>query len=247
MRIATFNIHKGIGGVDRHYRPDRLINLLRHLEADVLLLQEVDHGARRTDYHHQSRIIADAVGMPHVAVGLNHKLRGPGAYGNVTISRHPIISSGNIDLSRPLKKKRGALYTQIDLPGLGPTHVYNFHLGLIHFERVSQVRQILSLPALAEDPASPAIIAGDSNDWRGRLCRKWFEPQGFVEAGQTLLGQRHRTFPAFRPLFSLDRVYYRNIAARQLVDVDHNDLLHASDHRPVLVEFSSPQSETTPE
>ena len=44
-RLLTWNIHKGIGGIDRRYRPDRIVEVIRHYEPDVVLLQEVDEGA----------------------------------------------------------------------------------------------------------------------------------------------------------------------------------------------------------
>ena len=59
MRILTFNIHKGIGGLDRRYEIDRVIDLLSSFDADLLLLQEVDHGARRSGYHNQAELIAN--------------------------------------------------------------------------------------------------------------------------------------------------------------------------------------------
>jgi endonuclease/exonuclease/phosphatase family metal-dependent hydrolase len=39
LRLVTYNIHKGIGGVDRRYRPERVIETVRHCEPDVVLLQ----------------------------------------------------------------------------------------------------------------------------------------------------------------------------------------------------------------
>ena len=44
LRVVSYNIHKCIGGVDRRYEPERTAEVLRKLEADVLLLQEVDAG-----------------------------------------------------------------------------------------------------------------------------------------------------------------------------------------------------------
>ncbi len=39
LRLMTYNIHKGIGGVDRRYRLERIIETLALLELDIVLLQ----------------------------------------------------------------------------------------------------------------------------------------------------------------------------------------------------------------
>lgn len=237
MRVLTYNIHKGIGGVDRAYDLDRIIAILKHCRADVAMLQEVDHGARRSRYHHQSQVLAEALDMPYVSVGINHRLRRRGAYGNVTLSHWPIVGEFNLDLTLPMKKRRGALYTRIDTPDLGPVDVFNFHLGLVHVERVRQVQRILESPCICEAPHQPAIIAGDSNDWRGRICERIMSPQGFAEVGVDLNGKRTATFPAFRPMLSLDRIYYRHLQPQSLLDLEHEFIGHASDHRPLVVDF----------
>ena len=44
LRVLTYNIHRAIG-VDRRFRPERIVKILAHHDADVILLQEVDEGA----------------------------------------------------------------------------------------------------------------------------------------------------------------------------------------------------------
>ena len=67
FRIVTYNIHKGIGGRDRRYRPERIIETLAHLEPAIAFLQEVDEHVPRSGYHHQAKMLAEALGMPHMA------------------------------------------------------------------------------------------------------------------------------------------------------------------------------------
>lgn len=38
LRVLSYNIHKGIGGLDRRYRPDRVQDVLEHYAADIVLL-----------------------------------------------------------------------------------------------------------------------------------------------------------------------------------------------------------------
>src|SRR5690606_20504229 len=107
------------------------------------------------------------------------------------------------NLTFRFKKRRGALYTAIDLPDGCPMHTFNFHLGLAHFERVSQIKRILDAPAICDGHEEPVILGGDSNDWQGRLCRKLLKPRGFVEVGASIIGKRTPTFPAYRPVLPL--------------------------------------------
>ena len=58
FRLMTYNIHKGIGGVDRRYRPDRIIETIAHCSPDIVLLQEVDDGVPRSRYHKQVDLLA---------------------------------------------------------------------------------------------------------------------------------------------------------------------------------------------
>ncbi|MHC4932056.1 MAG: endonuclease/exonuclease/phosphatase family protein, partial [Planctomycetota bacterium] len=80
IRVLTWNIHKGIGGVDRRYRPERVIEVIRHYDPDVVLLQEVDEGVRRSRFDRQVDLIGDALDMRNRAYGPNVKVR-KGRYG----------------------------------------------------------------------------------------------------------------------------------------------------------------------
>ena len=55
FRVVSYNIHKGIGGVDRRYRLDRIIETLGHLEADIVCLHEVDDGVPRSNHDQQAQ------------------------------------------------------------------------------------------------------------------------------------------------------------------------------------------------
>jgi len=47
LRVLSYNIHRAIG-IDRLFRPARIAKVLRHHEADLVLLQEVDVGVPRS-------------------------------------------------------------------------------------------------------------------------------------------------------------------------------------------------------
>ena len=105
LRLMTYNIHKGIGGIDRRYRPDRIMETVRHYEPDVVLLQEVDEGTPRSHHHRQVDLLGDALEMPYRVYQPNVRLK-VGQYGNAILSRHPLTDMQDLDLTIPLKKRR---------------------------------------------------------------------------------------------------------------------------------------------
>ena len=63
FRLLTYNIHKGIGGVDRRYCPERIVETIEHYAPDIALLQEVDDGVPRSEHHHQVEMMALGMGI----------------------------------------------------------------------------------------------------------------------------------------------------------------------------------------
>ena len=63
FRILSYNIHKGIGGVDRRYCPERIVETIEHYSPDIALLQEVDEGVPRSESHCQVEMMALAMGV----------------------------------------------------------------------------------------------------------------------------------------------------------------------------------------
>ena len=113
FRVLTYNIHRAIG-VDRRFRPERIVRILANHAADLVLLQEVDEGVPRSREMDLARELAQARGYPHLAVGHNVTLR-KGRYGNATLSRHRILRERNIDLTIGLWRRRGCQHTAIAL------------------------------------------------------------------------------------------------------------------------------------
>jgi endonuclease/exonuclease/phosphatase family metal-dependent hydrolase len=74
FRILTYNIHRAIG-VDRRFRPERIVEIIGAHKADIVLLQEVDEGAPRSRELDLARELASELGFPHHAVGHNVTLR----------------------------------------------------------------------------------------------------------------------------------------------------------------------------
>jgi endonuclease/exonuclease/phosphatase family metal-dependent hydrolase len=237
FRLVTYNIHKGIGGGDRRYRPERIAKVLAHLAPDVVFLQEVDDGVPRSRHHCQAEMLREALQLPHSASQQNVRLK-QGTYGNTILSRFPLTEVEDCDLSIPLKKRRRALLARCRLDLGEHTRsllLANTHLGLAGPERTMQLRKLLRHHLLAAaHQHTPIVIGGDFNDVWGRLGRRILEPAGYHLAGGLM-----RTFPALLPLRPLDRVYYRGPLTVDHAFASHTQIARqASDHLPLAVEFT---------
>lgn len=245
FRVMTYNTHRAIG-VDRRFRPERLVEIIASHDPDLVLLQEVDDGAPRSHGMDLARVLAGALRYPFVAVGHNVALR-KGRYGNATLSRFPILRERNIDLTIGRSKRRGCQHTEISLAGpAGRRHlvdVFNVHLGLSSRQRDLQVallarsRELASLP-----PEAACLLGGDFNDWRSQLKPYLTEELRFRSATERFPGSGRTasiaTFPSFFPQAPLDRLYFRGPVS--LLSVKRCRLRIsriASDHLPVIADF----------
>ncbi|HEV2579129.1 MAG TPA: endonuclease/exonuclease/phosphatase family protein [Acidobacteriaceae bacterium] len=234
LRIATYNIHK-CRGLDGRTSPARIISVLEPLDADILCLQEVVN-APGTRLYDQAGEISRALAAYIPCFGANRPLHG-GTYGNLTLSRLPIRTSHNHDLTSR-REERGALQTDIEL---GPhlLHLFNVHLGTGLYERRRQARVLLGEKILGHPELKPPrLVVGDLNEWtRGlttRLLRNSFQT----------FSPRHTlrvpaTFPGLLPLVTLDHCYYE--APLELIEshlVRTPTALVASDHLPLVADFT---------
>lgn len=241
IRIVTYNIHRAIG-VDRRFRPERVVAVLHHYDPDVVLLQEVDDGAPRSRELDLAKELAVALGFPHFAVGHNVSLR-KGRYGNATLSRFPILRERNIDLTIGIRKRRGCQHTSLVI-GEGRPHleVFNLHLGLSARERHRQIDLLTRCNELAGvDGQTPVLVGGDFNDWRSLLRPTFTNGLGFhsvTESRRFGVELAMPTYPSFSPQGALDRIYYRGPI--ELLSIRRCRLQVsrvASDHLPLIADF----------
>lgn len=241
FRVVSYNIHRAIG-LDRRFRPDRIIRILEHHDADIVLLQEVDEGAPRSRELDLARELAVALGYPYYAVGHNVTLR-KGRYGNATLTRFPILRERNIDLTIGNRKRRGCQHTTLDLSDAGTRaerlEVFNLHLGLSARERERQVGLLVrSGEFQALEGSKPCLVGGDFNDWRSRLRPIFTEGLCFDLATAHSNGRAIATHPAFSPQSGLDRLYVRgglrsHGARRCRLQLSRM----ASDHLPIIADL----------
>jgi endonuclease/exonuclease/phosphatase family metal-dependent hydrolase len=235
MRLLSYNIHKGIGGRDRKYRLERIIGVIRQEEPDLICLQEVDTGALRTRHDDQPRLLAEELQAVEHLYQLNVRAGGGGGYGNLVLSRWPVKRSHQVSLRLKRRKPRGAQLAVVETPE-GPMHLVHWHLGLAERERRWQVKHLLQNEVFCELAHLPTLIVGDFNDWLNTLARWSFARHGFAQV--TAPRRRFRSFPAFLPMISLDKVFVRGTFESCQARVVRSRLAReASDHLPVVVDF----------
>ena len=244
LRVMSYNIHRAIG-VDRRFRPERIARIIEHHQPDILLLQEVDVGVPRSRNLDLAEEFAKLCGYAHRALGLNVALT-QGHYGNATLSRFPISSQRNIDLTLPGHKARGCLFTRIEVESpqggdAASLALFNLHLGLSFYERPKQVGMVVKSPEFVELPLeAPCIVAGDFNDWFTRLAPMFTEIMGFrcASSHQENFQSPYLTYPSFSPTGGLDKIFVRGpltIRKRQRCRMQISKI--ASDHLPVLADL----------
>jgi endonuclease/exonuclease/phosphatase family metal-dependent hydrolase len=234
MRLLTWNIHKGIGGVDRRYDLTRIFEAIRHEQPDLVCLQEVDHFVRRSRHHDQPELLARELGFPVRTYQLNVKLK-EGGYGNLILSRWEFATKHQISLKLGWRKSRGAQIVVVDTPA-GRLRLVNWHLGLAEHERHYQARHLVEHPLFREGAAHPSVVAGDTNDWRDTLTRGVFQPASFRQVTHPL--SRFRTFPAWAGLGALDKVFVCERVQVERVHAVRTQLTRrASDHLPIVIDF----------
>jgi endonuclease/exonuclease/phosphatase family metal-dependent hydrolase len=236
LRVVTWNIHKGIGGLDRRYRIDRVIAVLGRESPDIALLQEVAEDMPRSEFHDQAELLSAALNMPHVAYGPQHRFS-IGGYGNAILSRWPIGHVQNVDLTIGARKQRGAISARTRVRVGRHTRtvvVFNLHLGLADSERGLQLeRFLLSHPFAHLHHRTPIVLGGDLNDVWGSLGPRFLLPAGFRRAGML-----RNTFPAALPIRPLDGLFVRGDLRGRSVSTPRDALTRqASDHLPLVAEL----------
>jgi len=228
LRIATYNIHR-CRGLDRRTIPSRIAEVLREIEADVVALQEVI-GAGPAGAG-QAEEIGAAVGMGWVMTTVRH-LRNH-LFGNVVLSRFPIVHHSHYDLSWRTCEPRACQRADLDL-GQGRTlHVYNVHLGTAVLERRYQAPRLASF-VHDHRVNGPKIILGDFNEWMRGLATKTLSSL-FDSVDIKAHLQRRRTYPGIFPLLHLDHIYYEGKVEIRGVELPRTrKALMASDHLPLV-------------
>lgn len=236
LRVATYNIHR-CRGMDNRLRPDRVVAVLKEINADIIALQEVVNAASGPREAHQGRYIGEELGY-HWELGENRKLEGA-AYGNVALSRFPLRVVDNHDLSVGRRERRGALHTDVRLTEADILHMFNVHLGTAFLERRHQGRRLSDKSGILhnQELTGPKIVLGDFNEWTAGLASRLLGSHMKSVDIKKYLG-RSKTYPAFLPFMHLDHIYYDGPLELQGLTLHRSrTALMASDHLPLVADF----------
>jgi endonuclease/exonuclease/phosphatase family metal-dependent hydrolase len=222
LKFASYNIHKAVG-TDRRRDPDRILTVLREIGADIVALQEVDRRfGRRASV--LPRLLVEEQG--YEIAPLSMRPDSMGWHGNAVLVRRGIEILGAEPVHLPTIEPRGAVRVELSVSGKR-LRVAGVHLDLSGLRRRHQIHAILG-ELEACDPACPAVVLGDFNEWslrNGSLRRVGSRWQALTPG---------RSFPSRRPLAPLDRIVLSKEWRCQDSGVHHSALaVAASDHLPV--------------
>lgn len=241
LRLATWNIHSGIGG-DRGFDMARIVAVLAEIDADVVGLQEV--GWHRRTHHRidQFAYLREHTGYTVVEGLVRDPLRA--RFGNALLTRLPVEGVQWVDLKIRGHVPRAALVAAVQR-GAALLQVAVLHFGLTVWERETQTKRLMQALArqeltgkegAREDATAgaaqpPSVLLGDFNMLRRRTRASAILAERFPTC------VRMPTYPVRRPQLSLDRIYLSS--HWEVTDarvINHGAALHASDHLPLVAE-----------
>lgn len=256
LRIATYNIHKGVSAFGRKARIHGIKEAIDLLDADLVFLQEVQgqhdlHAENHTRWPQEGQHDFLA-GQSHEAVYGMNAVYEHGHHGNALLSRYPIASFVNHDVSDHAYEQRGILHAIVQVEKV-QIHCFVIHLGLFAGSRRRQIQALIHTIQQDVPSNAPLVIAGDFNDWSQRLSQTLYQELGVFEAFDvdgkhaasrfSLKGMRNmlsknsgshaRTFPAGLPWLCLDRVYLRGFKVEEAHVMKGAPWTTLSDHVPI--------------
>ena len=224
LTFASYNIHKAVG-LDRRRDPERILAVLREIDADVIALQEADRrfGDRTSVLPRQ--MIDDHT--PWRAVALQSRPDSIGWHGNVLLVRRHIEIVHAEPVRLPMLEPRGAICAELRVAGQ-LLRVVGLHLDLSGLRRRRQLRAVFDHLA-ASGEQCPAVLMGDFNQWshqRGAM-REIGPDWQLITPGNS--------FPTRQPVAALDRIVASRHWTCQQAGVHHSSLAaRASDHLPIF-------------
>ena len=219
MKLVTYNIRKAVG-LDRRRDPHRVLEVINHTGADIVVLQEADRRLGDRPAALPGRLIEDETDYTPVPLAMNDISLG--SHGNAILVRKGTAIAAPTRIDLPGFEPRGAVSVEI----AGQLRVIGTHLGLMRRHRV---RQLATLSTHLEAHPMPTAILGDFNEWSAA--------QGFDALHEDYtLHTPGRSFHAARPVAALDRVALcPQLDLRDAGVIETKLSRIASDHLPVWV------------
>lgn len=232
LRVLCYNIHYG-QGTDGKYDVKRLADVINAAKPDLVALQEVDVGVKRSDRVHEAQRLAELTGMA-VRFGPTQHYEG-GLFGNAVLTRLPILDVAIHPLpyteSTPEKVTypRGAIAVILRASDDRPLRFISTHFQHnVPEDRLAEAKAINKL--FGKDDGIPTILAGDMNATPdsapiAELAKHW---SNAIDKDAT------PTAPSTKPRSRIDYIFYRGASAFRVREANVIAEAIASDHRPVF-------------
>lgn len=239
LRIASYNIHKGVSTFNRRLVLHEVQRELHRLNPDIVFLQEVqgEHTRRAERFDAwpdspQHEFLAGEHLSAAYGRNANHQL---GHHGNALLSRFPIRSTDNIDLTLHRFEQRGLLHCILEPTNWDrPLHALCVHLNLLARDRRRQLATLAEYVRTRIPSHEPLVLAGDFNDWSREATHTLRLELGLAEAFETLHGSPAKSFPARLPMLHLDRIYTRGFSVEVAEVLTDAHWIGLSDHVPLF-------------
>lgn len=223
IKVATYNIRKCVG-TDRRRNPERILDVLDEIDADVIALQEADRrfGNRLSAIPHHL-LLEHGTYRP---VEIGGRPQSIGWHGNALLVRNGITVRHSEIVPLPTLEPRGAVLADLVIEGC-PLRVIGTHLDLSGLWRRRQIRALLARLDGAEHHL-PTVLMGDFNQWsdRGALSEFAFHHHRLVKTPPS--------FHSNRAVARLDRIIVSHEIEVEEADAHVSDLSRrASDHLPL--------------
>jgi endonuclease/exonuclease/phosphatase family metal-dependent hydrolase len=243
---VTYNVHSCVG-LDGKVSPQRIARVIAQCDPDLVALQELDVGRRRTQGRDQAEEIAHELNMTfhfHPTIKLEEE-----QYGDAILSRYPmrLVRSGLLPGANSTAiEPRGAIWATVRV-GDQEVQVLNTHLGLSERERLEQVHALLGPEWLAHpDFREPLIVCGDLN-FRSRSPAYRLLAERLRDVSRCDGRRPAATFPSRRPIVRIDYIFIGGDFEVLSAEAARTALaVRASDHLPLIAELQLATPVRTP-
>lgn len=233
LTVLSYNIHKGFSATNLNHILPQIKVMLHQLAPDIVFLQEVigEHEDTRhqlSDWNNNAQFeyLADQL-WDHFAYGKNAVYQA-GHHGNAILSKYPIIDYSNHDISTNRYERRGVLHATVENPlDHQIMNLFCTHFDLREKGRKVQVAKLIDL--IEPYSNTPIVVAGDFNDFWHQGVRK-MEQAGMIEVYKHLHKKLPKTFPTQFPVFSLDRIFCKNLKPLEAEILNKGEWAQLSDH-----------------
>ena len=239
VRLATYNVHRCVG-TDRRLDVERVAGVIAACNADIVALQELDVGRRRTGHVDQAHRLAELLRMKshfHPAMSVEEE-----RYGDAILTALPerLVRAGALPGLPRLRglEPRGALWVAVDIGGGVELQVINTHLGLVPREQQVQAAALIGEDWMASEAfTAPAVLLGDFN--ASPLSKTYRMLTAVIRDAQTGLGRAPTaTFPSRFPFMRIDHVFVAGAVTVTRVESPFDARARvASDHLPLVVDL----------